>query len=380
MKVHIQSRTRPLLCRCFLMLPDAPLPPCLLLFQPYLSKCLHVYQGPGGYGYGKIDSFNTEMFTVHTDAKPTNFERCCVFEVLSLESDAESGAVIRYGSAIAFRHKLTGKMLARQVGGVGLQNHSVVLRDGVDEQSSFSPAPRIKLHAEGNPVKYDASIIVETAQGGSSKRRLHFPANSSSNELVASHARSSIVRFRLFAPYDPDSLRHPNTLRGGDFVRLCHQENDALLAAVRQDFRMEGGFVSSKRRNSRPAFVSAAGSVCLKSCKPADKRAQAPQHNDTRSMWAVEVDDIYDGGRRIKWGEAVRLKSVLFDGCVMSNFPRTHAPIQRQQRQHHRTLIYLLTLHAFTPSRCIHPSFTLHCTALHCTPLPPSIPLHFHVT
>jgi hypothetical protein len=55
-------------------------------------------EGPGGAGYAKVDSFETERFLIHTDNKPPNFERCCVFEALSLESDAEYGSVIRCGN------------------------------------------------------------------------------------------------------------------------------------------------------------------------------------------------------------------------------------------------------------------------------------------
>ena len=133
-------------------------------------------EGHASSGYATVTSFSEENVTVFkgkSSEAPPSFERSCVFRVLSLDNGAELGTPIRFGSTITLTHNLTQKMIAKKSGDSGQQSHRVFLKpvvstDGNEdppEQCWFRPMPRIKLYSEGDPIKFDSQVLIESAHG-----------------------------------------------------------------------------------------------------------------------------------------------------------------------------------------------------------------------
>ena len=69
-------------------------------------------EGPDAGGYAAVGSFSDENVTVFTESEtPPNFERSCVFQIVLLNTDAELGSAIKYGSNVALMHRLTSKLI-----------------------------------------------------------------------------------------------------------------------------------------------------------------------------------------------------------------------------------------------------------------------------
>ena len=72
-------------------------------------------EGPGGDGYISVDSFADERVIVHRNGKPPNFERSCVFELMSPDHNVRIGEPVRSGAPSRIRAALTPSIIPRAV-------------------------------------------------------------------------------------------------------------------------------------------------------------------------------------------------------------------------------------------------------------------------
>jgi len=157
------------------------------------------------------------------------------------------------------------------------------------EQAWLTPMPRIKLFSEGDQIKFNSPILLEcgkdsgSGNSGGANLRLHLAPDE--DVVCASKTRGTTIRMRLFASYaqsqsGSDSL---NVLKGGDFIRLFHQEHEALLEVARHAFKGQSG---SSAAPSVQDFISDEITLCLRSL-PEGVEPEAA--HSASSLWQVEL-------------------------------------------------------------------------------------------
>lgn len=174
----------------------------------------------------------------------------------------------------------------------------------------FKPVSRIKLFVEGDPIKYNSPIFLESASSRQDanmiKIRWSLPENGT---LEATNARSTVVRFRLFATHAEIEQSSAQFLSGGAFIRIFHQEQEAMLTIARHD---EDGDIAAESATKHRGvdFVCEQDTLCLEEL-PSDT---APEDSHSASsLWQIELKDNGRGGRAVQWGEPLRLKNVISD-------------------------------------------------------------------
>jgi hypothetical protein len=242
-----------------------------------------------------------------------------------LDHGAELGTPIRFGSTITLQHNLTQKLLAKRPGDAGHQTHRIFLKpppvegEAPPEQCWFRPMPRIKLYSEGDPIKFDSQVLIESAHGIGSRLRLHLGENT--DELDASHVRSTGIRIKLFAPFGISGHSYQHVLKGGDFVRLYHQEHNAMLEVVRIDesvIDVSAGALDSNLKQwgaDDDSFLSNDNTLCLRGL--VEDRGPSEATNAS-SLWQVELNESAQGGygRPVTWQDDIRLKNVLSEAYL----------------------------------------------------------------
>ena len=219
--------------------------------------------------------------------------------------------------------------------------------------------PRIKLYAEGDRIKFDSQVLIESAHGIGSRLRLHLGENS--DQLDASHVKTTGFRIRLFAPFGMSSQSFQHVLKGGDYVRLYHQECNAMLEVARKDDdgmshgrgkdidgadgqkqpRSSAGSSEDSRTTNRrgrresntniarspllvsnpwgteDSFLSEDNTLCLRELPEGSSPVDA---KNASSLWQIELIQTQNGtgqgGRPITWDDTIRLKNVLSEGYV----------------------------------------------------------------
>ena len=212
-------------------------------------------------------SFNDSNITVDPNLVPKNFDRSGVFQIVGVGAGAKIGTAVRYGASVAFQHRFTQKYVCRG------RNDELLLtaaRPGVPPgvQCWFRPMPRIKLFAEGQIVTVNARVLIESFSPASSPSWISLLRKSNSNggssnlgddvnQVISSSKASAMddssddvdsnailavtstkvtgIQLRMFATHTVGSRGH--LLKGGDFVRLFHQEHTALLEVQRYAMR-----------------------------------------------------------------------------------------------------------------------------------------------
>lgn len=235
-----------------------------------------------------------------------------MFRINCLEHQAEIGAPIRYGTLVTLTHRLTQKLISKKPGEAGHELHQIVLKQGVDEnfavdaQCWFRPMPRIKLHSEGENVKLDAQVLLETAIGSS----LRLQISDDDETVVAGSNKQTGVRLKLFAPYNMATSAFQSVLKGGDFVRIMHQEKEALLDAADE---ADIGFDTGDGTISTTALDMTQKLLCLRHLP--EMKGPSDVHSAS-TLWQVELLQSERGGRPVRWEEPFRLKNVASDGYL----------------------------------------------------------------
>jgi hypothetical protein len=152
-------------------------------------------------------------------------------------------------------------------------------------------------------------------QDSAVKLRMHLPAKGSastgSDDLCCElNSKSTVVRIRLFASHSASDSQSEHLLKGGDFVRLFHQEDGALLEIARWDKR---GVKAEKAAD----FICAENTLCLRELPTGVEPDSAnPIARSTKALWQIELKDTRAGGRAVQWGEPLRLKNIFSDGYI----------------------------------------------------------------
>eukprot|EP00729_Bicosta_minor_P017404 gene17404-21628_t len=284
-------------------------------------------EGPDAGGYAAVGSFSDENVTVFTESEtPPNFERSCVFQIVLLNTDAELGSAIKYGSNVALMHRLTSKLIRLDPRTSIKHGHRISLQPTqgtiIGPGSSLPPEqawlklmPRIKLFSEGERIKFNSPILFECTKGstkdaGSSaaKLRLHLPPDET--VICGSQTRATSIRLRLFANYAHSKSDSQNVLKGGDFIRLFHQEHEALLEVARHASNHAS---HASTETTIVDFISSETTLCLRLLPEGVEPETA---HSASSLWQVELQDSRSGGRPVKWSEPVRLKNMISDGYL----------------------------------------------------------------
>lgn len=118
------------------------------------------------------------------------------------------------------------------------------------------------------------------------------------------------IRLRLFANYAHSKSDSQNVLKGGDFIRLFHQEHEALLEVARHASNHAS---HASTETTIVDFISSETTLCLRLLPEGVEPETA---HSASSLWQVELQDSRSGGRPVKWSEPVRLKNMISDGYL----------------------------------------------------------------
>ena len=269
-------------------------------------------EGPGGSGYATVASYGDDHVTVYTESQdePPNFERTAVFQVKSMETDANPGMVIRYGSPVVLVHRLSQKVIAVEQAVSGALRRVLLKRTHTNTASYDHPCwlkavPRIKLYDDGDPVLFNSQILLDSAH---IRGKVFLSCTSGSDALVAAENKKTGIRIRLFAPFGIEA-EYRRVVKGGDFIRLFHQESDALLEVDRHDNAGE----NEGQKHHKADFISKDNTLCLRQLR---EGTDATDVHGASSIWQVEIAGTSRGGAPVLWGDSVRLKHVLSDGYL----------------------------------------------------------------
>lgn len=285
-------------------------------------------EGPDAGGYAAVGSFSDENVTVFTGGEtPPNFERSCVFQVVLLNTDAELGSVIKYGSNVALMHRLTSKLIRLDPRNLGIKDgHRISLHPTQGaifgpgsslppEQAWLKPMPRIKLFSEGERIKFNSPILFECtknsgkdAGSGGAKLRLHLPP--SETVICGSQTKATSIRLRLFANYAQSQSDSQNALKGGDFIRLFHQEHEAFIEVARHADNQPS---HTRTASGAADFISSETTLCLRLLP---EGVEPETTHSASSLWQIELQDTRSGGRPVNWSEPLRLKNMISDGYL----------------------------------------------------------------
>eukprot|EP00050_Salpingoeca_kvevrii_P009719 m.4425 g.4425 ORF g.4425 m.4425 type:complete len:2676 (+) comp2418_c0_seq1:49-8076(+) len=247
-------------------------------------------------GYVSLESFAVNSLSIYPDANPPNFQQSCVFQVLHVASDSPLGSVVHFGEMIMLVHRGTQKVVARRGGQSDSGTFHVIVQDERSDARLFKPVPRFKLHSDGDPIRLNDQVVFESAQ--SIENRVYIHANRQSNNIEISPRKTTGIRVKLFAPFNvsDDAFRH--VLKGGDFVRLFHQEANGFLVTI-----------DTKHSGKGESFLTGQPTICLRQL-PEDKNPE--DYHDASSLWQVELQESdRRGGRPIQWNDNLRLKNVF---------------------------------------------------------------------
>jgi hypothetical protein len=172
------------------------------------------------------------------------------------------------------------------------------------------PLPHISsfILSSFEPKKSQAKV----KEDSSSKLRMHLPLSSTGTDALCCelNSRSTVVRIRLFASHSASDSQKESLLKGGDFIRLFHQEESALLEIARWDKR---GVMAEKAAD----FICAENTLCLRELPAGMEPGSAnPTARSTKALWQIELKDTRSGGRAVQWGEPIRLKNIFSDGYI----------------------------------------------------------------
>eukprot|EP00051_Salpingoeca_urceolata_P023861 m.411246 g.411246 ORF g.411246 m.411246 type:complete len:2678 (-) comp20163_c1_seq6:250-8283(-) len=254
-------------------------------------------------GYTVVESFSSDSLHVFFGQNVPNFQQSCVFQVRLVSDDGNDGDIIHFGDLVTLVHRGTQKAIARRAAQTERGRFGAVLQDDVrTEKAHFRPMPRFKLHSEGDPVGINDQALIQCSQD-TQNLYLHVDktgnAHADSATISVATSKTTGFRFKLFAPFNVSSDAFRHVLKGGDFVRIFHQESNSFLVAHDMHDEAESSNVAAR-------------------AIPEDK--ETTEFHDASSLWQVELlkSDLR-GGRPVEWTDLLRLKSVLTDKFLDSN-------------------------------------------------------------
>jgi hypothetical protein len=260
--------------------------------------------------------------------------------MISTETGAKLGTIIRYGTNITLQHRFTQKYVCSGRNG---DLTLVVVRSGVAAgcECWYKLMPRIKLFVEGQRVNVNARVLLEAYSPSGPKQwisiRISEPKEDNgsvggrdgsgvdglaANEpttvsgpditsdtgavLSLSNTKLTGVEIRLFAPGPiGGGGGGSGCLKGGDFVRLFHLEHNALLEVYRSGTR-EGIMHTKTRRESSSHSLLPAAEVELHdqfsvALFPAADGAGGTDGNEysVASIWQLELSETNCGGSSV---------------------------------------------------------------------------------
>lgn len=216
-----------------------------------------------------------------------------------LEFGRRKGDAVLYGQAVQLYHLATKKFLrisTIETSWTETSHLRVDLSETIERRSFFRMMPRFKLRTEGDPVRVNDQIVIESLE--SSEQYLHTSSTplgdlhprTKSHEVNLSVKKSAFVVHLHASVKDLESA---NSLQGGSIIQLHHKEMSAFLAA-------EGGF------KSNPTI-----GVHLRIRAPdASRPSRTQPPTSAVSYWQVEIDESPLSGRVIEWNQRIRLRHV----------------------------------------------------------------------
>eukprot|EP00048_Salpingoeca_helianthica_P010361 m.148947 g.148947 ORF g.148947 m.148947 type:complete len:2177 (+) comp15063_c6_seq1:1159-7689(+) len=294
-------------------------------------------EGQGVSGYVSQESFSESWLSIYPQINanapaPGNFQQSCVFQIFVAHEDTQPGEAITFGHRVVLMHRASQKFLTKSKisseNGFQAQLETITplpayvrtaaaveLVDdddtGNDSKGAgnfpltamFTIIPRFKISADGDAVRLNDQVLFVSCDGTTSTR-WYLGAQYQDRVwlLCLGNARTTGLRPRLFAPYGVSSEAFRQTLKGGDFVRLFHKENNGYLT------------IAPLGTQAANTDTSSALTVHLRALE-AEEDPEAI--HDPSSVWQVEMDNASQaGGRPVQWADHVRLKNLL-TGCYL---------------------------------------------------------------
>ena len=116
--------------------------------------------------------------------------------------------------------------------------------------------------------------------------------------LDASHVKSTGIRIRLFAPFGMSSQSFQHVLKGGDYVRLYHQECNAMLEVVRNDDDRAEQSAGRSPAHLPPGSASASPNVNRRQSLQAEQRERSSSGSSPPPLVSPEAPKGLPPGRR----------------------------------------------------------------------------------